>query len=237
MDTNSPNTHGHGHGDDTSGYVNPEAIQRGHEEDKVDARSIMAVPVAIIATFVLAYVVVTVLINYLRSPSSEPAANPMAAKRNEAPINDRFERIGPYRLEGLQLVEGSDTPFWRTMTPSQAGNSRWFHPEDMRVNSSYGKELGLQDYAWVDKKDKTVRLPVEEAMKIVLSLKDPKNPSAAFLPIADKPIPRNEVTSRARPSNPQFSAAGHGHDQGHGKDKKDNDPDHGEPKKPMENKN
>jgi hypothetical protein len=215
MDTNTPNTHAHGHAGDTAGYVNPEALQRGHEEDKVDAKSIMYVPLALIATFVLAYVVVTLLVNYVRSPSKEPPANPMAARQNDRPLNERFERIDSSnpnaqnkqpRLEGLQRVKGDDSPYWHSMNPTAEGNSRWFHPEDMRLNSEYSKELGLQSYAWVDDHHTAVRVPVAEALKIALTLKDPKNPAAAFLAIAEKPIPRGDLKDPSKPSNAHFGA-------------------------------
>ncbi len=219
MDTNTPHSHAergnetHGHGDDTSGYVNPEALHRGHEEDKVDIKSILYVPLALVATFVLAYVVVTLIINSVRAPSTEKPDNPKRAKLNEAPINDRFARIDSSdpkaeekqpRLEGMQQVEGADLPYWRSMLPTKEGNPRWFHPEDMRITSAYAKELGLQDYAWVDEEKKVVRVPVETALKLVLSAKDPKNAGVDYLAASKEPIPRDNLKDGSKPSNPQL---------------------------------
>jgi hypothetical protein len=238
MDTNS-HSHaehgnevgGHGHGDDTSGYVNPEALQRGHEEDKVDVKSIIYVPLALVATFVLAYVVVSLVINNVRAPSTEKPANPMGAKRNEAPLNERFERIDSSnpnaqvkqpRLEGLQRVQSDDTPFWHSMSPTETGNSRWFHPEDMRITSDYCKKLGLESFAWVDHKDKIIRIPVTDALKIALSMKDPKNPGSSYLAISPKPIPRDELKDSSKPSNAHYGATGSS--AHHGENKKEHDP-------------
>jgi hypothetical protein len=213
--------------------VNPAAVQRGHEEDKVDAKSIMYVPLALIATFVLAYVVVTLLVNYVRAPSKEAPANPMAARLNERPLNERFERIDSSnpnapnkqpRLEGLQRVKGDDSPYWHSMNPTADGNSPWFHPEDMRLSSEYSKKLGLQSYAWVDDHHTSVRVPVAEAMKIALTLKDPKNPGAAFLAISEKPISRDELKDTSKPSNAHWGAVGIAH---HGDEKKDKEHHHG----------
>ena len=228
MDTK---THGHGHGDDTSGYVNPEALQRGHEEDKIDVKSILYVPLALVATFVLAYVVVTLIINYVRAPSTEAPANPVAASRNKAPINERFERIDSTnpnaeykqpRLEGLQRVEGNDEPYWRSMTAlKDKKNPRWFHPEDMRISSEYAKELGLQSYMWVDEHKKALQIPVTEAMKIALAAKDPGNPAVGFIGIAKEPIPRDDLKDQSKPSNPHWGATSGTHHGPVHKDEKD----------------
>lgn len=241
MDTNNPHSHaentphGHGHADDMGGYVSPESLQRGHEEDKVDAKSILYVPLALVATFVLAYVVVTLLMNYVRAPSQEKPANPMAAKRNAESHNKRVADIKKPQLEGIEQIQGDDT-FWRSSNPAATGNSRRFHPEDMRITSEYAKELGLQSYGWVDHKEKIIRIPVSEALKIALTLKDPKNPGANFLAVAPKPIPRDELKDPSKPSNPHWGAVTvdpqhnakkeedhkvHKDDKGKGKDHKD----------------
>lgn len=226
-------TDSHGHGDDTSGYVNPEALQRGHEEDKVDVKSIIYVPLALVATFILAYVVVTLIVNYVRSPSKEAPVNQAAAARNAEPMNRRFERIDSTdasaqvkqpRLEGLQRVEGDTEAHWRSPVPTEDRNPEWFHPEDMRLTSEHARKLGLHRYSWVGNDKNTVQIPVSEAMRAVISAKDPKNPSLAYLPVSSNPLPREELKSNFKPSNPHYGATAGGHTPDHKDHKGEKEP-------------
>ncbi len=210
------NSHDHGHGDD-SGYVNPESIKTGHEPDKIEVRSILMVPLALVATFILAYLVVNTLINYVRAPSKEAPANNLAAIRNEEPINTRFDRISSTekgaeykqpRLEGLYRVEGNDSPFWRSMNPTPTGNSPHYHPEDMRLDSEHARELGLDSYAWANKEKNIVRIPVTKALEIALNMKDPNDPKKSLFPTIKDPISVESIKLlRPKASNPQWGSA------------------------------
>lgn len=159
--------------------VNPESIKQGYETDRLNVRTILYVPIALVFTFGLAYLVVTLIIENTRLGPKEKSRNPMAAARNEVPIKDRLNRMSSSdpsaeskqpRLEGALRLEGDGPPYVRSTDPLKEGNSRQFHPEEMRPNSSYAKELGLQDYTKDPKdKEKVLRIPIEEAIKLALA--------------------------------------------------------------------
>jgi hypothetical protein len=168
--------------------VNPLSLQQGHEPDKIDTRTVVYVPIVLLICFLLSWVTVTLVFNYVRGGPAERPKNREAAIRQAAPINERLARINSStplaevkqpRLEGLnELKNENEPPFLRSFEPltdPSSGNSPHFHPDDLRPNSERSKELGLQSYSWI-KKDELARIPIEEALKTVLKAKKPKGP-------------------------------------------------------------
>lgn len=161
--------------------VNPESIKLGHEPDKINARTILYVPIALVITFALAYFTVTLIINYMRAPSTEKPANELAAKHNKTLFNQRQlnERLGEIsstdknaavkapRLEGLQELNSDRPPFMISSLPTEKGNSPAYHPEDLRTTSELARKLGLQSYLWKDKDKSLIRIPIAEALKLL----------------------------------------------------------------------
>ncbi len=188
MDTN-------GHDAPPNTEVNPQALAQGHEPDKVDTRIIIYVPLILLVCFLLTWLTVTWIINYIRSPSTEKPKNQMAAVRQAEPINERLGRINSStplaevkqpRLDGLNRLKNEGEPVYvRSFAPTEDGNSPQYHPEDLRPSSEVSKKLGLQSYSWI-KKDELARIPLQEALKMVLKAKNPKSPSGSFIAIQQK---------------------------------------------------
>jgi nitrogen fixation-related uncharacterized protein len=121
----------------------------GYEPDRFSIKPIMAVPVAVVITGVIAFVFTWLLFSNLFDPkinNPEPII-PAAAEENAAPLNDRFARISSTdpkakyqqpRLEGLQQTEIYDdegraiTAEYTTTRPKKEGNSPRYHAEDLR---------------------------------------------------------------------------------------------------------
>ena len=161
--------------------VNPESLKQGHEPDKINVRLILYVPVAIFFTFVLAYVVVTVIIDNLREGHKTPGENLPATARNEAAMNDQLSRISSTnpkadvrqpRLEGLnELIKDGQSV--QSNVPTKEGNSVQYHPEDLRPSAERWKIL--QEYGWRDKSKDIVRIPIMEAIKVLSAWENDKN--------------------------------------------------------------
>lgn len=210
---------------DSRVLIDPVALQQGHEPDTVNLRSVLYVPVALVATFVLAYVVVTIIVSSSRNP--EKSENNSAARYRSAPINERIGRISSTdpraaakqpRLEGLEeqqqdpSVAPNDPAYMRSRLPSEEGNSPHYHPEDLRPTSKVAKEMGLQDFKWLDSGKKVARIPVEDAVKLVLSAQKPGAQGQPYLPVQmkdGKPVELKHLQLRApTAANPQRGVAG-----------------------------
>ena len=156
--------------------VNPVSLKQGHEPDRIDVKPILYVGAVLLVTFIVTYTTVTMIVNSLRATSTETPNNPIAAKRSESPLKDRVNRISSSdpraevkqpRLEGAERLKGEDPAWVRSTERTEDGNSPHYHPEDLRPSSDLGKKLGLQDYAWADKEKSVVRLPIEQAIKLL----------------------------------------------------------------------
>src|SRR4051812_13354423 len=84
-----------------------------YEPDKFAVKTILAVPVAVIVTGVVSFIVTDLIFGTFFAPKSTVITPeiPAAAARNAAPMNDRYERISSSdrkaevpqpRLEGIQ---------------------------------------------------------------------------------------------------------------------------------------
>jgi hypothetical protein len=175
---------GHGHGEfvmagPTHNYE--------YEPDKFAVKTILAVPIAVLVTGLLAFTVTWLLFTNIFDPKiQEPADNPAAAQRNAAPLNERFERISSTdpnaevqqpRLEGLEKTQvyprdgNADnkdpnnlvTSQMSTTQRSKDGNSPKYHAEQLRP--SRVKELNASG---TDAQTGITRVPVDEAMKLLV---------------------------------------------------------------------
>jgi hypothetical protein len=205
--------------------VNPESIKAGHEADVVHVRTILYVPVALVITFALCYGVVTLIVNYMRSPSRNPAGTSLAANYNRTAVqqdelNKQLDRISSTdpkadvrapRLEGLDTLSSKVAPYVESSVPTKEGNSPHYHPEDLRAGSkkadgSY-RWPELQEYSWKDKEKSLVRIPIGEALKILGEGAQDKDSEAKklyqkVLKYEDKVNPDSIRANEPKPSNP-----------------------------------
>lgn len=152
------------------GAVDSGAIQRGHEADSYDFKSVLSVPLLVIVFFVLAFATVTIIFSFVSQSEVDPNANPWAVKQNEAPLNERLNRIqrggevNQPRLEPLRERSGDARAITRPETAT--GNSPELHPEDIRPNKENTPEL-YKD-GWLDPSKAFAHIAINDAMKIGL---------------------------------------------------------------------
>lgn len=177
-------TGGHGHGEfvaagPTHNYE--------YEPDQFAVKTILAVPVAVVITGLIAFGVTWMLFSNVFDPRiQEPPDNPAAAARNKAPQNDRFGRISSTdpkaevqqpRLEGLQKTEvyardgnpenakGRNliTSQMSTTQPTKDGNSPRYHAEQLRPDKI--KSLNVTG---PDAESGTTKVSVDEAIRLLV---------------------------------------------------------------------
>jgi hypothetical protein len=176
------------HHEDIPG-AHADSVRAGHEPDKFDAKGILLVPLIVVVTTGLAYVLITTLFSVLDpgQPAYADPRNPNAEVAAKAGFNDRAARIvsgdeaAPVkqpRLEGVQIVETNrngqaDPVYLRSFKPATTpANSPEITPQDLYPERYTewrdGKEVRpLAEHGWVSKEKNVARIPVAEAMKIV----------------------------------------------------------------------
>jgi len=185
--------------DDSAGPAQiPEAVMKaGHEPDLASGKSIVPVPLAVLAFFVIAFGTTTALVAWVLIPGKlDKLANPQAVKQNSADLNTRIGRIDhdpkkqeqQPRLEWIRETNLDDQAVNFTAQPTIKGNSPEFHPEDLRPTGKYASELGL------DSNDKGM-IPIEFAMKIAAEK------AKGILPVAEKPVDPTTDPFRPKVSN------------------------------------
>lgn len=164
----APDEHGGG------GGVNPEAIRAGHEPDSFYVKPIFAIPVAVVVTFVIAFLVALGFFLYLMDVPTDPRANPAAAKANDAPTNERIGRIDRKgsdgnpdvkadnpRLEPLRQLEANGQTITRPPLPD-GYNSPELHPEE--INPALRPESVPALTKSGKQPDGSAHLPIADAM-------------------------------------------------------------------------
>ena len=158
----------------------------GYEPDRFAVAPILAVPVAVLVTMVVAYVTTSLVFSSFFAPNDpefrEPSTFPIAEERGKQPLNERLTRVSTTdpkaevvqpRLEALRtkvIVKRSDgfeiTGETITQQPEHKPgvNSPEYHPEDLRADR--WKEL--TSYA-TDKATGITRIPVDKAIALLLS--------------------------------------------------------------------
>jgi len=183
--------------------INPDTLAQGHEPDvgrNVD--QIIGVPVVIVVTMVICFGIVWALYQYVIRGNRQPTENPMAAVRDDQPLNQRLGRV-PVRLEGLrEREEGAE--LYRTTTEQPGRNSPEFYPEDVR----YDRVPALSDpaaaYQRVQGREGAVTIPVEQAMKAALKMNLLQKPGDKLVDPAAVPssLRTHEANSGLGPAPP-----------------------------------
>ena len=207
--------------------ASPTSLQAGHEPDRFDVRGILYVPLFVVITVGIAYLLVSGIFSaFVHKDDPKNARNPHGADQNTAPINERVGRISSTtpqplpgmpdtavpqpRLEGLKQTghdgPGDDPPHIRSKRPVGEGNSPLYRPEDLRPENYTDPATGqkvLTEYR-VDPQTKTVAVPIDVAMKAVTAPgKLPTKKGADGKPVAGPPATSD---GKAKPSNSGFGA-------------------------------
>ena len=186
---------------DSTGTPPADAIRRGYEEDGYDTKSVISVPILVIAFFVLAFTSVTIMFAYFRHTPVDPMAHPQAVKRNtDRSLNERLgatpERGRP---EPLQILDNRVDPRALTRPPVPGVNPPLLHPEDIRPSPEKTPEL--YRVGWVNE-GKVARVPLDDARTMALTaLKDKllKARDGATKPRASYQIPSGANAGRGKP--------------------------------------
>jgi hypothetical protein len=199
--------------------LDQKSVTVGHEPDRFGIGGIVAVPIAVVLTLVLAYVVVTLMFSYVNGNTSDPIAS------GDVPINDRLGRIssaggvvppqlagkqqpsGAPRLDGLPTmdfrVNGKDVaPYLMSFRRTPTGNWPDIYPEDLRAERyvDYATQTmpladppaavaGNADYA---------RIPIQQAIAL-LTGNDELN--KRYVPATDKPLSLPAPAAKVKESN------------------------------------
>lgn len=156
------------------GGVNPEAIRAGHEPDAFTVKPILSIPIAVVATFVIAFTVAAGAFVYFNpTPEKDPFAHPEAVARSEKGTNDRLDRteraglrlnpardVDQPRLEPLKRLEKDG--MFMARPPLPTGNSPEIQPEEIRPD----RVPALHTAGYADHDKKFARIPIDEAMRI-----------------------------------------------------------------------
>jgi hypothetical protein len=218
-------------GDDHGGGggVNPEAVRAGHEPDAFAVKPIMGIPIAVVASFVIAFTVAGFVFAYfMGNVKDNPMAHQEAVDRGKAPLNERLERIeraglekdplrevDQPRLEPLKRLEGDGLAYTRPELPT--GNSPQIHPEEILPN----RVPALQRAGYVGADKKFARIPIEAAMRLAVEQED-------VLPVRkeqSKPVPSYEKPSAASAGRGVMPAAPKAEVNKNGAPKKKAEPD------------
>ncbi|HEX4606931.1 MAG TPA: hypothetical protein VH092_01875 [Urbifossiella sp.] len=170
----APDDHGGG------GGVNPEALKLGHEPDVFAVKPILSIPFAVVVTFVVGFGVAAGVFAYMAAQvKPDPLAHPEGLARGNAPLNDRLARtdqtgasgvkaeVDAPRLETLRRLQTNDKEKGVQFTSQPelpTGNSPWIHPEDIQP----GRVAGLNRTEYADKEKKYARIPIDDAMKLIV---------------------------------------------------------------------
>lgn len=195
----APDDHGGG------GGVDPVALKLGHEPDLFEVKPILSIPFAVVVTFIIGFAVAAGVFVFVMNKGKEtdPRAHPAGLARGEAPLNERLARISQKgsttvpsevdapRLETLQRLQGNDQKGvqFTTQPPVPTGNSPWIHPEELQPGRY--KELHRAEY--LDKDKKTARIPIDDAMKLLIEKKmlPAASNGARPQPVVDQPTNGN----------------------------------------------
>ncbi len=182
-----------------------------YEPDRPDIKPILAVPIAVIVTTILAYVATQLIFDHVFSTSRDenkyPSDSPIAAEFGKKPLTERLKSISSTdpnaevkqpRLEEMrtraQAKRDGAYPITAELTTQQPlkndpSNSPAYHPEDLRAERS--KELNT----YSQKEGGPVQIPIAKAMELLVK--------GNLLPSGKKsePLPTETPWDRAKESN------------------------------------
>jgi hypothetical protein len=154
--------------------VDSASVQRGHEIDSYDNKSVLSVPLLVVVFFALAFTTVTIVFSFVSKSEPDANANPMAVKVNEAPLNERLndihlgsKEVNQPRLEPLRLRTGDERAITRPETVT--GNSPELHPEDIRPSKENTPEL--YKTGWLTPDKSVGHITINEAMELAIQMK------------------------------------------------------------------
>jgi len=213
-------TDGHGHGHGHGGDFVPAGPTHdlGYEPDKFAVKTILVVPVAVLVTMFVVFVITTLIFGNIFAPKAtviKPESEAGAAE-NGAPLNERLSRMSSSdpnarvlqpRLEGMQQKrvyykdgnpENKDpsniiTSEMITTQPTAKGNPPRVHADDLRPENVAATAKGS-----TDPQTGAVRsIPVDRAIELA---GDPKNADwARALPAREGALPLDLDANWDRP--------------------------------------
>jgi hypothetical protein len=159
--------------------ADPTSVRAGHEPDQFGIKGVLYVPLAVVATLVVAYLLTTgIFFNINKRAPYAADPNPQLIERNKVTLNESFARISSSdpkaeskqpRLEGLrQTGDEQDPAYMRSKLPLAEGNSPEMRPEDLRAENYVDpltKQKILVEYGWADQGKRVARVPIGEAIK------------------------------------------------------------------------
>lgn len=204
-----------GHHEETPG-LDAKSAAVGHEPDRFGAGGIIAVPIAVIVTLVVTYVIVTAMVNYVNGKSSDPIAS------QEPHLNDRLgvrsssggvaakgvpvQPSGEPRLDGLPKIDtrvnGKDVaPYLMSFRKTPSGNWPDLYPEDLRAENYTDyqtRKKPLVDPPEAHANKAYARIPVADAIELLT-----KNDALKkqYVPVSDTPVDPTKAANRPKPSN------------------------------------
>jgi hypothetical protein len=162
-------SHSHSH---SSNHELPTGVT---EPDTVDIRSIVGYCIGLTVVAIVAQIAMWLMFNGMASSaeaSAPPKVYPLAADPNtERPPSPRLQ-TGVRTDHGQLIVE---------MTPDAPGVREAL--QELRAE----EEATLDNYAWVDRNNNVVRIPIAEAMKLALQRGFPDRATAATAAAAAEP--------------------------------------------------
>ena len=192
-----------GHGEAPPG-IEQQSQRVGHEPDEFAIKGIIAVPLAVVVTLIMTYLIVTGIFAYLKSPEANLVA------QGQKSTNERFGRISstdPHavegapntavaqpRLESIRQIEDkrsgesrSDPPYLRSFAPAEGGNnSPEIYPQFLRaenfIDPTSGRKV-LLDNEWVAKDKGIAQISIEDAFKLLTTTKKPATKPGGTPPV------------------------------------------------------
>lgn len=117
------------------------------EGSGINTRAVMTFCIVLIVIAVLVHVSMWYLFNVFdaQKKSADPALSPLAPRQQQLPPEPR-----------LQAMPNTADP-----------QKQMFDPKDVESMQKNAKDM-LDSYGWIDEKNGVVRIPIEEAMKLVV---------------------------------------------------------------------
>jgi len=143
---------------DTHGGPSEAIVKAGHEPDQVDVRPVAKFGAALTIFAILAYLGLWGLLKFFESErvKNQPRLAPMASEQERLPPEPR-----------LQMAPGS--------------KSELKSPDYEMVQQRQAEQDQLNSYGWANRNAGTVRIPIDEAMKLIVS-RLPTQPTGAQAP-------------------------------------------------------
>ncbi|HEY6333371.1 MAG TPA: hypothetical protein VI756_28870 [Blastocatellia bacterium] len=145
-------SNGHSGHEAPSGPPPKEIIEAGHEPPEVDVAAVAKFLFSLAAFGVLSFVAVWLMLKFFQHQRAEnqPYVSPMASEQQHLPPPPR-----------LQMAPGSASEL-----STGAGHAK--APDYEMVEQKKAETEQLNSYGWVDKNAGAVRIPIDEAMKLIV---------------------------------------------------------------------